>query len=199
MQLRKILFSITSGLLAATLSTTALFAEEPASAPTVFSQPTLLTSCGQAADVLMLKGLCGRAGVDIKYRPYATADSLADIKSIILVAGASSKGLGAAKVDAGGEEARVKKLLAAAKKAKIPVVMFHVGTDARRGALSDPFNKIAADGADIIVVAKGGDDDGFFKKIADSRKVRYIPMENTAGALIVLNELYPKAKPAVMK
>jgi len=157
-------------------------------------QPALLTSCGQAADVLMLKGLCTRAGVDAKYRPFANTDSIGDVKSIIIVGGASSKGLGAAKVDAGGEESRAKKLLAAAKKAKIPIVMFHVGGDARRGALSDPFNKIAAEGADIIVVAKGGDDDGFFKKIAESRKVRYIPIENTAGALIVLNELYPKMK-----
>ncbi len=143
----------------------------------------------------MLKGLCGRAGVEAKYRPFASADSLSDVKSIILVAGASSKGLGAAKVNAGGEETRVKKLLAAAKKAKLPVVMFHVGNEARRGALSDPFNKIAAEGADIIVVAKGGDDDGFFKKIAAARKVRFIPIENTAGSMIVLNELYPKTKP----
>ena len=196
MQLDKILLSLTTGVLITTLLATNIFAEESTPPPLVFTQPALLTSCGQAADVLMLKGLCGRAGVDTKYRPYANADSLADIKSIILVAGASSKGLGAAKVDAGGEETRVKKLLAAARKAKLPVVMFHVGTDARRGALSDPFNKIAAEGADVIVVAKGGDDDGFFKKIADSRKVQYIPIENTAGALIVLNELYPKAKPA---
>lgn len=171
------------------------FAEDKSST-IIFAQPALLTSCGQAADVLMLKGLCARAGVDARYRPFANADSLADVKSLIIVAGASSKGLGAAKVDQGAEEERVKKLFAAAKKAKLPVVMFHVGSDARRGALSDPFNKIAAEGADVIVVAKGGDDDGFFKKIADSRKVKYIPIENTAGSLIVLNELYPKAKPA---
>ncbi len=183
-----------SGIVTGLFATT-LVAEEPvAPAIVAFAQPALLTSCGQAADVLMLKGLCARTGVEIKYRPFATSDSLTDVKSIIIVAGASSKGLGAAKVDAGGEEQRVKKLLAAAKKVKLPVVMFHVGTDARRGALSDPFNKIAAEGADVIVVAKGGDDDGFFKKIAASRKVRYIPLENTAGTMIVLNELYPKAK-----
>lgn len=173
---------------------TAFTADEQQLAAKSFAQPALLTSCGQSADVLMLKGLCARAGIDAKYQPYASADSLIDIKSLILVAGASSKGLGAAKVDAGVEEQRVKKLLAAAAKAKLPVVMFHVGADARRGALSDPFNKIAAEGADVIVVAKGGDDDGFFKKIADARKARYIPIENTAGSLIVLNELYPKSK-----
>lgn len=174
----------------------ALLAQEQAPAPKTYPQPALLTSCGQSADVLILRGLCGRAGVNAHYRPQATADSLGDVKTVILVAGASSKGLGAAKADPKAEETRVKKLIAAARKAKLPVIVFHVGGEARRGVLSDPFSKIAAEGGETIVVVKGGDEDGFFKKIAAGNKARYVPIEKSADVVPVLTELFGKPKGA---
>jgi len=161
-----------------------------------YHTPVLLTSCGQAADVLILKGLCARAGVDMRYRPHATADSLDSVKCLILVAGGSSKGLGAAKIDPEKELERVKALVKQARKNKIPILMFHVGGEARRGALSDPFNKLAAECAELMVVVKSGDADGLFSKIATAKKARYIAIENQAEAVGVLKQIYSLNKVA---
>ena len=155
-----------------------------------YEQPILLTSVGQAADVLILKGLCLRAGVDFRYRPHADQDSLNDCKSIILVAGGSSKGLGAAKIDPETEIERAGKMIKAAKKEKIPIIVFHIGGKARRGALSDPFNRIAAEAGEKLVVVKSGDEDGFFSKIAKKQKAGYRTIDKQIEVVDVLKELF---------
>lgn len=162
-----------------------------------FGQPVLLTSAGQAMEVLMVKGLCTRGDtVNAKYRPFATADSISDVKAVIVVPGGSAKGLGAAKgVSIESEEARVTKLLAGAVKAKLPVVMVHLGRDGRRGPKSDPLIKLAGASANVIVVEKGGDDDGLMKGIAEKNKARYIVIENTAALIGVFKEIFPKSPP----
>ncbi|MFH0766277.1 MAG: DUF6305 family protein [Calditrichota bacterium] len=176
------------------ISVTLTYGEDkpPESQPTVYSEPILLTSAGQAADILIMKGLCMRAGLTVKVQPNAVADSLEGIKTLILVAGGSSKGLGAAKIDVGGEEKRIAALTTAAAKRKIPILTFHIGGEPRRGALSDPFNDLAAKGAEYILVAGDGDADGFFKKIAESKKARYQHVEKSLDVIQVLKELFGK-------
>jgi len=156
----------------------------------VYQQPVLLTSVGQAADVLIMKGLAGMSGLKVEYRPGADADSLGDCRTLLLVAGGSSKGLGAAKANPDIEIKRVKRLVKAARKAKIPILVYHIGGEARRGVLSDPFNKLAAEAGEQIVVASGGDKDGFFKKIADKNKSKYISIEKSIDVVEVLKEQF---------
>ncbi len=164
--------------------------------PTVkgYEQPALLTSVGQAADVLIMKGLCLRAGVNVTLEKTATADSLKEYKALILVAGGSSKGLGAAKVDVSQEEKRCQALVDAAKKAKIPVIAFHIGGETRRGALSDGFNKLAADNAEALIVASDGDLDSLFLKTAEKNKARYIHIDKQIEAVDILKQLFPPEK-----
>ena len=157
-----------------------------------YEEPVLMTSIGQAADVLIMKGLCKRAAVDVTVKTMATTDSLEGFKALILVAGGSSKGLGAAKVNVKDELERGKKLIKAAKKAKLPIITFHIGGEARRGALSDKFNELAAEKAELIVVASDGDMDELFKKLADKNKARYIHIEKSFEAIAVLKELFPE-------
>ncbi|MBT7615813.1 MAG: hypothetical protein HN590_00860 [Calditrichaeota bacterium] len=164
----------------------ALFAEENKT----YKQPVLLTSIGQAADILIMKGLCKRAGVENTMLKLAIADSIKDYKCIILVAGGSSKGLGAAKIDVSDEERRGKELVLAAQEAGIPILTFHIGGEARRGVLSDGFNKLAAEGAELIVVASDGDKDKLFRKAADRNHARYIHIEKSFGGIEVLKELF---------
>ena len=156
----------------------------------IYDQPVLLTSAGQSADVLILKGLCMRAGIDFKYSSRATADSLGEYRTLLLVAGGSSKGLGAARIDAAAEAVRVKALEKAAQKSKIPIVTLHVGGDARRGALSDPFNRLAAEVSELVVVVSSGDKDGFFKKIAEKNEARYISVDKQIELVGVLKEMF---------
>jgi hypothetical protein len=155
----------------------ASFAAEPS-----FTQPILLTSCGQSADVLMLKTLMSKDSLTFSYLPNAAATDLAGKGSLILVIGGSSKGLGAAKISSEQELARVAALLDAARAGGLSVIAVHMGGMNRRGALSDPFNQLGAEKADKIFVVKGGNDDGYFTKIADEKK---IPMETMNTALEV--------------
>ena len=155
-----------------------------------YLQPALLTSVGQAADVQILKALGMRAGVNMFYRPQANGDSLSDCSTLLLVAGGSSKGLGAAKIDPVKEIKRVKGLIKAAKKAETPILVYHIGGDARRGALSDPFNKLAAEAGEQLIVVAGGDEDGFFVKIAEKSKAEYISVEKQFDVIEVLKKQF---------
>jgi dihydropteroate synthase len=150
-----------------------------------FAQPILLTSCGQSADVLMLKTMLSKDSVKFDYQPNATEAEVAGKGSVIVVVGGSSKGLGAAKVSPEQETARVTALLAAVQKAGIPVMAIHMGGQNRRGALSDPFNALGAENCQRLIVVKAGNEDGFFTKIAEAKK---IPMD-TLNSLIEVGPL----------
>ena len=160
-----------------------------------FGQPALITPVGQSADGLMVNVLCRRSKIAVAYNGLANADSLraylageiempvsarryGPIKSVILVPGGSTKGLGAAKIDEKWEMDRVNNLIAGARELEMPIAVCHIGGEARRGSLSDSFNQIAAEAADVIVVVQSGDDDGFFKNIAEARDVPYHLVEN---------------------
>ncbi len=172
----------------------AFSADQEESAEKVYQEPVLLTSVGQAADVLIMKGLCLRAGIDIQVKNLATSDSLEGIKTLILVAGGSSKGLGAAKVDVSDEKSRVEDLVKTASKMNIPILTFHIGGEARRGALSDPFNLQAAEAGELIVVAGDGDKDGFFKDNAAKKHAVYRHVDKSFDVIDVLKEMFGKTK-----
>ena len=136
-----------------------------------FMPPVLITSAGQSADVTLAGSICKKAKVDARIVPSATATDLKGVKTLIIVPGFSSKGLGAAGTSREQELDRVKSLLKAAVEAKIPVLMMHIGGKARRGVQSDDFNKLAAEAARHMIVVKQGEEDGFFAAIAAQKKV----------------------------
>jgi hypothetical protein len=146
------------------------------------AEPILLTSCGQSADVLMMKTLLAKDSLQFTYLPQATHADLTDVGSVMMVLGGSSKGLGAAKISETEETARVIALLDSAKAQGVPVLAVHMGGLNRRGALSDPFNRLGAASAARIIVVKGGNDDGFFTKIAAENSV---PLDSVGNVLLV--------------
>jgi hypothetical protein len=108
------------------------------------------------------------------------------IKTLIIVAGFSSKGLGAAGVSREQELDRVKSVIKAAKEKKIKIIMMHIGGKSRRGVQSDDFNKMAAEASDYMLVVKQGDEDQFFSDMAKSGK---IPMKSMAKIIEVAGPL----------
>jgi hypothetical protein len=163
-------------------------------AETSFSAPILLTSCGQSADVLMMKTLLAKDSLAFSYLPGATASDVAGKGSVILVVGGSGKGLGAAKISAEDETARVQGLLDAAHKAGIPVLAVHMGGTNRRGALSDPFNKLGAENAERLIVVRGGNEDGFFTKIAEEKAIEMDTVRTALEVNPLLMKLFGAAK-----
>lgn len=158
-------------------------------------QPILLTSAGQSADVLMVKVMLERNKLQFTFDKLATPAQLGGNKTLLLVAGGSTKGLGAAKVDARQELERISALIASAKKEGMKIIAVHVGGEARRGSMSDQFNKTAAEGADCLIVLKSGDQDQFFTKIATARKIPFYGVDKITDAVAVLGRLFAGQTP----
>ena len=153
-------------------------------------QPILITAAGQSADILMVKILAQKAGLQFSMEKLATPEMLKDIASLIIVSGGSTKGLGAAKIDKDQELDRVQKLIDAAKKANIAIITMHMGGKARRGKLSDEFNLLAAENSDCLVVVQSGDEDQFFSNIANEKKISISLVEKIVDAQGVLKNIF---------
>jgi hypothetical protein len=158
----------------------------------VAQEPVLITSSGQSADVLMLKVLSEKAGLKYVFDKTASPDMVDSVKSVILVTGGSTKGLGAANIDKEAEYKRVEEIITRARKDKLPVITFHVGGKSRRGTLSDYFNKLAAENADYLVVVAGGDEDGFFSSIAKEKNIPMESPEKIASIQEILERMFQK-------
>lgn len=139
----------------------------------ICEQPALITCIGQSADGQMVRVLAERAKLQSKYDPMADASAMSAYKTLVLVLGGSSKGLGAAGIKPEQEEQRAKGLIAAAKAAGAKIVVLHVGGEGRRGELSDPFIRMFAPEADYIVVQADGNKDKIFEQVASKT-----PMES---------------------
>jgi len=155
--------------------------------------PAILTSIGQSADVDIANTLCTKAGIEVTLNKNITGDELPDdCKTLILAVGGSSKGLGAAGIDADQELARTDALIAAAKDKGITVLALHTGGSARRGTLSDSFITPAFQGCDAAIVVSEGDSDGLMSGILAANGTPATYVENTAGSLAALQNAFGK-------
>ena len=136
--------------------------------------PILVTSGGQSADYQMIGTVMGKIGMNYTINNLATSADLGAAKTLIVVVGGSSKGLGAAGIDADGELARLAELIDGAKAAGLSVIAMHTGGEARRGDLSDKFITPIFEKADYAIVVTSGDADGLMSGICASKG---IPMD----------------------
>ena len=140
--------------------------------------PILVTSGGQSADYQMIGTVMGKIGMDYEINNLATSADLGAAKTLIVVVGGSSKGLGAAGIDADGELARLNEVIDGAKSAGLTVIAMHTGGEARRGELSDKFISPIFEKADYAIVVTSGDEDGLMSGICASKG---IPMDGIAS------------------
>lgn len=153
--------------------------------------PAVLTSIGQSADVEIVGTLCNKAGVEVELNNTITADELsADCKTLLLAVGGSSKGLGAAGIDADQELARTEELLNKADELGITVVALHTGGSARRGTLSDSFISPAFAAADIAIVVSEGDSDGLMSGILAGNSTPSAYVGQVADCIETLKTLF---------
>ena len=150
-----------------------------------FDQPMLITSIGQSADGQMVRVLAQRAGLSFTYDALAGAAAVAECRTLALVVGGSSKGLGAAGINPEQEEQRAQDLIANAKNAGAKIMVLHVGGEARRGELTDRFIRLAAPHANYMIVVADGNQDGIFSQIAgENIPVDYPGSVSEAGAFL---------------
>jgi hypothetical protein len=155
-----------------------------------FEQPVLISSAGQSADVKLVKMLAQRQKLNANTVLMAKASDLTGIKTLLIVPGFSSKGLGAAGVSQQEELDRVTALVKSANEMKIPIVMVHIGGNARRKGQSDVFNQLVADNSKSMIVVKQGDEDGFFTAISKGKKIPLTIVEKIAETELPIANLF---------
>ncbi len=159
----------------------------------VCETPAIITSIGQSADVDIVKTLVSKSGIDAETNATITADDLpTDTKTLILAVGGSSKGLGAAGIDADQELARTSALLEKAKGQGTKILAMHTGGSARRGTLSDSFIEPAFQAADVAIVVSEGDSDGLMKGILDGNGAEYQYVDQITDCMAALKTAFGK-------
>lgn len=155
-------------------------------------EPALITAAGQSADLNMAKVIFERCKVALKTAPLAGPDDLKDVNSLVIVIGGSTKGLGAAGINADKEMARVEQLMAAAAARQIPIIGMHIGGKARRGELSDKFIDLVVPKVSFLMLVKEGDSDGYLSKMIASHKINARVTEKLAELNEPIKAIYAK-------
>ena len=119
-------------------------------------------------------------------------EKVGEFKSIIIVSGGSTKGLGAAKIDKEEEYARTEKMIEKAKEEGVKIIGMHIGGKSRRGALSDYFNELVANNSDHLIVVESGNQDSYFSNIAKDKGIGIDLSEKIVLITNVLKGIYGK-------
>lgn len=163
--------------------------------------PVLVTSCGQCAGPVKFKAFMNRLKMEHDYNLTATADDITNgnYKSVIIVTGASLKGMGAAGVSIKEEIARAEGIIAAAREKGMTVIGAHVTGMANRSqgaAEGDNTDEMSIDAvmpvSDILVVYSDGNSDGRFSKISEAKKIPMLEFEKNAKLGGILKDLFSK-------
>lgn len=155
-----------------------------------FAGPVLITSLGRSPGGLMAKVLAERAGLAHDYIEGAQPSDLRGVQTLILVLGASSKGLGAAGISLDDEITRGRALVAEARRQGLAVVVMHIEGEPRRGALSDALITEFTPQADYVVVKTDGNADGLFTTLCQAHGLPLRTITTTAEAAEVMVDLF---------
>lgn len=145
--------------------------------------PMMITSAGQSADFDITKTLMEKAELTYEMNATITPDELGDAKTLVIAVGGSSKGLGAAGIDANDEVKRIDAVVKKAKDQGMKIVALHTGGEGRRGDLSDKFIEAVMPQADYMIVVSTGDKDGFISGIAMENGIPMASVDEIADVI----------------
>jgi hypothetical protein len=161
--------------------------------------PVLVTSCGQSPGPLKLTVFLKKLGIPYDYKADATDKDLAakPYRTIIVVTGASLKGMGAAGVSMKDELTRTAALIDAAKKGGVLLVGAHIEGMARRSQGAEAGDNSDEQSIDavcpksqLLLIRKDGDEDGRFTAIAKKQNIPMIGFEKNLDIEGVLKSLF---------
>jgi len=171
--------------------------------------PVLITSCGQSPGATMLKVIFMKMKLQHEPKAYeinmlASAEDLkaakeagGPYKSLIIVMGASLKGMGAAGISIDDELARTEKLMVEAKNQGIKIIGAHIEGMKRRAqgaAVGDNTDELSIDAvapnSDLLVINKDGNADNRFTIIANEKNIPLIQVEKNLDLMQELKILF---------
>jgi hypothetical protein len=176
--------------------------EQPVKAET----PALITSCGQSPGPNTIKVVMQLLKLAYDIDPLATPSTLrakaqagTPYKSLIIVMGASLKGMGGAGISIDDELARAAALIAEARKLGIKIIGAHVEGMKRRAqgaSAGDTTDEQSIDAvapnSNLLLVYKEGNSDGRFTAIAKAKNIPLIEVEKMMDLVPALEKLYSK-------
>jgi len=168
--------------------------------------PILVTSCGQSMGATTIKVILQKVKLTYDLDPLATPETLqakaragTPYKSMIIVMGASLKGMGAAGISIDDELKRAAALIAEARKEGVTIIGAHVGglkNRAQGAAAGDTTDEQSIDAvgpnSNILLVYKEGNSDGRFTTISKGKAIPLIEAEKLLDLVPVLEKLYGK-------
>lgn len=182
----------------------ALAAREARSQALTAELPVLLTSCGQSPGPERVRFFMNRLDLEHEFLPQATPADLVARKdagrpfgAVLIVAGASLKGMGAAGVSMPDELARTRALIDEARRLGLTVIGAHVEGMARRAqgaAPGDNSDEMSIDAvmprADFMIVRQDGDEDRRFTILSEGEGVPVIFFEKNMEMGHVLTRVF---------
>jgi len=198
--------SFLAAMIIAALALTATFAAGQAQAPRA-ETPVLLASCGQSPGPVMLKVILHKLGFSYELNALATPADLkakaqagTPYKSLVIVMGASLKGMGAAGISIDDELKRTAELIDEARKEGIKIIGAHIEGMKRRSqgaAAGDTTDEQAIDAvapnSDLLIINKEGDSDGRFTTISKAKNIPMIVVEKNLDLVTELGKLFGKS------
>jgi len=157
--------------------------------------PVIQTAPGYAPEIEILKIIARKINLPITSTVDATEKDLEKggkkaFETLILVIGASGKGLGAAGLSIDDEVERAKALLAKAKKLGIFIIGIHVGGADRRGPNTEAMLPVELPFLNYLIVRADGNQDGVFTKAAKEYKYPISVVENTMDLQGLLKKVF---------
>jgi hypothetical protein len=136
-----------------------------------FEKPILVTGTGQTPGSLTMTTFLDRLGIKATHDPLVVPSKMGGYKTMIVVMGASLKGLGAAGINQEEELDRDRMIFKKARELGMKIIAVHIEGTARRNAIADKFITPFAPQADLLLVFEEGNKDGLFTKLAAEKKV----------------------------
>ena len=173
--------------------------------------PVIISSCGQSPGPALLKVLFMKMKLEhepkaYEINPLATADDLIKMqeagtpyRTLIIVMGASLKGMGAAGISIDDELVRTKKLIEEARNQSITLIGAHIEGMKRRAqgaSVGDNTDELSIDAvapiSDFLIINKAGDEDGRFTTIANEKNIPLVSVEKNLELLEELEKIFTK-------
>jgi len=181
--------------------------------------PVVITSAGQSTEVETVTYVADEVGLKYDYCDILSKDELAagvglggavsaigkhvttlspdpkgtKFQSMILVLGASLKGMGASGLSVESEVSRLKALIDYAKANEIAIIAVAIGGSVQRGLPGSPIEVMidtVAPFADIFIVTKDSNKDGRFTNAASERNVPIVEIDSAFDLLDTFTEVF---------
>ena len=139
-----------------------------------FEKPILVTCTGQTPGSLTLATLMSRAGIRVTHDPMILPSKMTGYKTLIVVMGASLKGLGAAGIDMDEEMERDGIIFKKARDSGMKIIVAHIEGKARRNEIADKFIVPFVPLGNLLLVYEEGNKDGLFTALSAKNKIPLI-------------------------